>query len=1206
MRQFKKTCSLVLAAALTLGLCTTGQTADMKAKKKSAKVSYVKVTNVRDGKLKIQKGKSFRLKTAIKVSPNKKKNRKLKFSSSNKKVIFVSSKGKIKAKKSGKAKITVKSVADPKKKAVISVTVTKDILVKSISLNKTNVVTDENNEDGIQLSVTKILPANAKNKDVEWDTSDDDIADVDDDGLVNINGAGTVTITCFAADDGGASATCKIKVKEVDGESDDASEAPVPAVPDAPAADPIEEPKTAAPVTEVPKTAAPVTEEPKTAAPVTEAPTTDAPATVAPATEAPETAIPEPAAPSSATPISSNEPSESVEPDIPAPIESDTPDVPDETATPEPVSDSYTVTPEMFDEEMSDISSKDISVCKDANGREYMQIKFSKRNQYAFFKLPEPIDLSDYKNVQIVANVPGQLMFCTFDETLDKQTASWWTKSQFVTYPFYRGSYLGRLEDGTAAGVMGIERQIYALSSIKRNDTGLPATYVAIGTVSKPTDDYDFDEVVYDIHSIKFFNEDQDDDWQVTTSPAPSKMPATEAPTTTPRVYDENLADQSVSLDAEHLSPWSTNGDYGQVKFNSDGSVTFSSQPTAYAKDDDGNVTDKVKPVSVYNNGCSFYIGEDADTRTDLSDYHYVAIRLKTKTDAHDVKIMTWAGSDDADNFWEKSDTWGNTTAVVDNADGSSTYIYDVVTLFGKKANKAKAIGFTLKSNKEGTTGNDDGDEEAKEAEVYSITFTNKLLSADPILSPSDAPDPVSSPSAAPEPTATPVIETVAMNLSAASSTLQSDVTPVDGVIPFTKQYQSVFYDIPEDINLAQVTQVIIKADVPDQLGFTLWNNTLDQSAKSWWSSKSFTAFVTYPFYDGSCTDRKADGAFGGEQGEETLTYDIAPNWTVAGNGGYFSIASNQKVEEGDVYKVLSVELVIDHSKAKIDSVVDPTPATAAPITTAVPATAAPSKEPSAEPTAAPSIEPSTEPATAAPITTAAPSAEPTAAPITTAAPATAVPSIAPITTAAPETRDPEATESPTPATAAPSKEPSAEPTEAPITTAAPSAEPSAASSETSSAETPEINVVLTNDNVLCHGDVPTQEVTVNDDDSVSYTSSNKYGGGFIFKTEGLDVTDYAKAVVKVKATTEVASDVIVNLRGMTGTSFWSGTTVFEKYSSLSGEPDEDGYYTVTFDLSAVTGAVDGIGVLVNAYDEKWRDNSVTLTIKSIKLIPAE
>lgn len=764
MRRFKKTCSFVLAAALTLGLCTTGQTADMK-EKKSANVSYVKVTNVKDGKLKIQKGKSFQLKTAIKVSPNKKKNRKLNFSSSNKKVIFVSSKGKIKAKKNGKAKITVKSVADPKKKAVISVTVTKDILVKSITLNKTNVVTNENNEDGIQLSVTKILPANAKNKGVEWDTSDDEVADVDDEGLVNINGAGTVTITCFAADDGGASATCKITVNEVDGDAAPATEAPAPAapdggqptapdggqptvpdgeqptVPDAPVADPSDEPEASAPATEAPETDAPAT-----AAPVTEAPETDAPSTAAPATEAPETAIPEPAVPASATPMVSDEPSQSARPDIPSPIESDTPDVPDETATPEPVSDGYAITPEMFDEELSGITKKDISVCTDAKGREYMEIKFSRQNQYAFFKLPAAIDLSDYKNVQIVANVPGQLSFYTFDETLDITEDSWWTKSQFMTYPFYQGSYPGRLEDGTAAGVMGIERQIYALSSIKANDTGLPTTYVAIATNAKPADDSDFEEVVYDIHSIKFFNEDQDDDWQVITSPAP----ATEVPTTTPPAYDENLADRSVSLDAEHLSPWSADGNYGQVKFNSDGSMAFSSQPTAIDE-----TTGEIKSVNVYNNGCSFYIGEDADTQTDLSDYHYVAIRLKT--DASDVKIMTWAGGDDVDNFWDKTDIWGNTTAVVDNSDGSSTYIYDVKTLFGKKkVSKAKAIGFTLKSNKEGTTGNDDGDEEAKEAILYSITFTNKLLSAEPDSSPEPTETPGFAETPAPDATETP------------------------------------------------------------------------------------------------------------------------------------------------------------------------------------------------------------------------------------------------------------------------------------------------------------------------------------------------------------------------------------------------------------------------------------------------------------------
>ena len=210
------------------------------------------------------------------------------------------------------------------------------------------------------------------------------------------------------------------------------------------------------------------------------------------------------------------------------------------------------------------------------------------------------------------------------------------------------------------------------------------------------------------------------------------------------------------------------------------------------------------------------------------------------------------------------------------------------------------------------------------------------------------------------------------MDLTATSKTMKSDVTPADGVFPYAKQYQSVFFDIPEDINLAQVTKAVIKADVPNQLSFTLWNNTLDQKAESWWSKKSFQAFVTYPFYGGSCTARDEKGGFGGDKGEETLTYDIAPNWTVAGNGGYFSIGSNQKVEDGDVYKILSVELVIDHSKAKIDSVVEPevTPAPTA-SASAAPASAAPTASASAAPVV------TAEPETKDPETSAAPTQKP-------------------------------------------------------------------------------------------------------------------------------------------------------------------------------------------------------------------------------------
>ena len=660
------------------------------------------------------------------------------------------------------------------------------------------------------------------------------------------------------------------------------------------------------------------------------------------------------------------------------------------------------------------------------------------------------------------------------------------------------------------------------------------------------------------------------------TSPVES-APATTTPDVTPepeKTYDPEKADLNVALTAEKATTFSTNGEYGQVTFNEDGTVSFSSQPTAMAKDDDGNVTDKVKDVSVYNNGLGFILGETAEDQVDVSDYQYVSLRIKTEAE---VKLMTWAGGDDANNFWDKSDTWGNTTAVVENADGSKTIVYEVKTAYGKKANKAKAIGFTLKSD-DTAKGDDSDPGVAREATLYSIAFSNKIPEA---VKPS-------------EPTATPVIETISLDLTATSKTMKSDVTPADGVFPYTGQYQSVFFDIPEDINLAQVTKAIIKADVPKQISFTLWNNTLDQNADSWWSKKSFTAFVTYPFYGGSCTARKDDGGFGGDQGEETLTYDIAPNWTVAGNGGYFSIGSNQKVEEGDgAYKILSVELVIDHSKATIKDVVEPE-------VTPAPATEAPSAAPSTEPSAAPSTEPSV-----------APSTEPSEAPVVTAEPETKDPEV--------ETKDPEVeTKDPEVETKDPeveTKDPEVETKDPEVTEAPESPAPeetkapeSPAPEETKApeAETPEINVALTNDNILVSGDVNTQEVTVNDDDSVSYTSTNKYGGGgFIFSTEDFDAKDYAKAVVKVKAESDTEGTVKLALKGFKGNSFWNDG-VFAAYASVSGDVDEDGYYTVTFDLSKASGATKGIGVVVNANDEEWKDKLVTLTIKSIKLIPAE
>ncbi len=221
MRSMKKAVSLLVAAALMLTTCNSAAMIQAAQKKKAnAKVSFVKITNT-GKKLQIQRGKKFRLKTSIKVKPNKSKYKKLKFFSSNRKVVLVNSRGLLKGIKVGTAKITVTSKTNPDKKASISVAVTKDILVSSINLNKKKITADEFNEEEIPLKVTKILPAKAKNKKVIWSTSDEDVADVDDEGVVTTGDVGTATITATAADQGGAFATCKVIVTENENQGDD-------------------------------------------------------------------------------------------------------------------------------------------------------------------------------------------------------------------------------------------------------------------------------------------------------------------------------------------------------------------------------------------------------------------------------------------------------------------------------------------------------------------------------------------------------------------------------------------------------------------------------------------------------------------------------------------------------------------------------------------------------------------------------------------------------------------------------------------------------------------------------------------------------------------------------------------------------------------------------------------------------------------------
>ncbi len=215
--QRKRIMGLFFSVMLIVSLVVDIPVAEMA---KKVKVSSVKVTNAKK-KLRIQKGKTLRLKTKVKVSPNKAKYRKVKYKSSNPSIVSVSAKGVLKAKKKGNVRITVSSKTKPAKKAKIRVTVTEDVLVKSITLDKTSLTINEASEEDYKLTVTKILPANAANKEIEWETDDEDVCDVDGTGELIVGDPGEAEITAWAADDGGAVAVCKVTITEDEADEED-------------------------------------------------------------------------------------------------------------------------------------------------------------------------------------------------------------------------------------------------------------------------------------------------------------------------------------------------------------------------------------------------------------------------------------------------------------------------------------------------------------------------------------------------------------------------------------------------------------------------------------------------------------------------------------------------------------------------------------------------------------------------------------------------------------------------------------------------------------------------------------------------------------------------------------------------------------------------------------------------------------------------
>ena len=189
---------------------------------------------------------------AVNCTTTIKTNVKATFKSSNKKIATVNSKGVVKGKKAGTAKITVTSKSNKKQKKIITIKVKNQLVVTAPQNAKATL------EAGETVKIKTNLSAKFK-------SSNTKVATVSSKGVVTAKQAGTAKITVTAKKNKKLKKTVTITVREAS----------------------TEQPATETPATETPATETPATEQPTTEQPATETPTTEQPTTEQPTTETP-------------------------------------------------------------------------------------------------------------------------------------------------------------------------------------------------------------------------------------------------------------------------------------------------------------------------------------------------------------------------------------------------------------------------------------------------------------------------------------------------------------------------------------------------------------------------------------------------------------------------------------------------------------------------------------------------------------------------------------------------------------------------------------------------------------------------------------------------------------------------------------------------------------------------------------------------------
>ena len=169
------------------------------------------IKNISLDKTKINLKEGENTKINVVITPNNAMNKNLIWTSSDENIAIVDQNGLVTAKKPGIATITVSTNNGLTASCEVIVPI---VLAKSISLNKNNLSMEK--DETFKLKA-KVLPTNTSNKEITWISDNEEVATVDENGLVTAKSGGTATI--IAITNNGLTAYCFIKIPVIKAET---------------------------------------------------------------------------------------------------------------------------------------------------------------------------------------------------------------------------------------------------------------------------------------------------------------------------------------------------------------------------------------------------------------------------------------------------------------------------------------------------------------------------------------------------------------------------------------------------------------------------------------------------------------------------------------------------------------------------------------------------------------------------------------------------------------------------------------------------------------------------------------------------------------------------------------------------------------------------------------------------------------------------